>query len=121
MVARRLQPLLVSVDRHLAALEQISDVMSPAQASASARQAAALGITPRETTVIGLLAEGLTAAAIARRLAVSPHTVSKHQENVYRKLTTTDRLMTTVLRTLDLGIIVRPGPRGADHPPRGSV
>jgi DNA-binding NarL/FixJ family response regulator len=70
------------------------------------QRAAELGLTPRELTVLALLAEGLTAAAIARRLAISPRTVNKHQENLYRKLGTTDRL-TTVILAQDLGLVNR--------------
>jgi DNA-binding NarL/FixJ family response regulator len=46
--------------------------------------------------VLQLLAEGLPAKVIARRLGVATRTVSKHLENMYRKLGTSDRL-TTVL------------------------
>jgi len=70
------------------------------------QRAAELGLTPRELTVLTLLAEGMTAAAIARRLTISPRTVNKHQENLYRKLATTDRL-TTVLLAQDLGLVHR--------------
>jgi DNA-binding NarL/FixJ family response regulator len=63
-------------------------------------------LTPRELTVLTLMAEGLTAAAIARRLGISPRTITKHQENLYRKLGTSDRLG-AVLRGLDLGVISR--------------
>jgi DNA-binding NarL/FixJ family response regulator len=71
-------------------------------------RAAQLGITPRELAVLSLLAAGLTAAAMARRLRISVHTVSKHQQNLYRKLDTGDRL-TTVLQARQLGIIGEPG------------
>ncbi|GLZ28025.1 hypothetical protein Lesp02_02150 [Lentzea sp. NBRC 105346] len=64
-----------------------------------------LGITPRELDVLQLLCEGLTADAIARRLDVSARTVTKHQERLYRKLGTSDRL-TTVLRAQRLGIVI---------------
>jgi DNA-binding CsgD family transcriptional regulator len=71
-----------------------------------AQRAAELRITPREATVLMLLADGLTAAAIARRLSISPHTVTKHQENTYRKLGTSDRL-TTILRAQEFGLVRR--------------
>jgi len=44
------------------------------------------------------------AAAIARRLAISPRTVTKHLENLYRKLGTCDRL-TTVLTAQRLNLV----------------
>ncbi|GIJ45974.1 hypothetical protein Val02_28600 [Virgisporangium aliadipatigenens] len=54
-------------------------------------------LTPREREVLGLLGEGLTAAAIAHRLGVSRRTVTKHQEKLYRKMGTADRLGTVLL------------------------
>jgi DNA-binding NarL/FixJ family response regulator len=66
-------------------------------------------LTPRELTVLTLIAEGLTAAAAARRLGVSPRTVAKHQQNLYRKLGTSDRLV-TVLRGQALGLLASPAP-----------
>ncbi len=44
------------------------------------------GLTPRETEVLRLVAEGLTNAQIAERLVVSPHTVHRHVTNVLGKL-----------------------------------
>ncbi|GAA2208799.1 hypothetical protein GCM10009850_042570 [Nonomuraea monospora] len=64
-------------------------------------------LTPREHSVLRLLAEGLTAKEMARRLGVSPRTVGKHQENLYRKLRTSDRL-TAVLRGYALGLLAFP-------------
>ncbi|MBW6440122.1 helix-turn-helix transcriptional regulator [Actinoplanes hulinensis] len=68
--------------------------------------AAAAGVTPRELAVLRLLAQGWTAVAIGRRLAIHPCTVSKHQQNLYRKLGTNDRL-TTVLHAQMLGLLDR--------------
>ncbi|HEX4703720.1 MAG TPA: helix-turn-helix transcriptional regulator [Pseudonocardiaceae bacterium] len=60
-------------------------------------------LTPRESEVLDLLCTGLSAAVISRRLGLSPRTVTKHQERLYRKLGTSDRL-NTVLRAKALGI-----------------
>jgi DNA-binding NarL/FixJ family response regulator len=49
-------------------------------------------LTPREHAVLTLLADALTAGAIARRLGISKRTVHKHVQNLYRKLGTSDRL-----------------------------
>ncbi|WP_157767736.1 helix-turn-helix transcriptional regulator [Actinosynnema pretiosum] len=61
-------------------------------------------LTQRERTVLVVLAEGLTADAIARRLDISPRTVHRHLQHLYRKLGTTDRLA-TVLRAQELGLL----------------
>jgi DNA-binding NarL/FixJ family response regulator len=62
------------------------------------------GPTRRERAVLALLADGLTAVAIARKLTISPRTVHHHLENLYRKLGTSDRLA-TVLRAKTLGLV----------------
>ena len=61
-------------------------------------------LTPRELTVLGLLVEGLTAGAIARRLTIGERTVQKHLEHAYTKLGVGDRL-SAVLRAQHLGLI----------------
>jgi pimeloyl-ACP methyl ester carboxylesterase len=43
-------------------------------------------LTSRELEVAGLIAEGLTNKAIARRLSVAPRTAEAHVENIRRKL-----------------------------------
>ncbi|MFQ6195568.1 response regulator transcription factor [Streptomyces sp. NPDC000405] len=96
--ATRIQPLLTAADRHIRELRRL-------------RETAAAGptpprhdLTPRELTVLVLLAEGLTASGIARRLAISPHTVNRHLEKVYRKLGTNNRV-STVLTAKHAGIV----------------
>lgn len=64
-------------------------------------------LTERERDVLRLMAEGLIAQAIGHRLGVSARTVTKHQERIYRKLDTCDRL-TTVLRAQEAGVVLRP-------------
>jgi DNA-binding CsgD family transcriptional regulator len=61
-------------------------------------------LTRQESAVLGYLADGLTASAIARRLGASPATVRKHLQNVYAKLGISDRLG-AVLRARDLGLL----------------
>jgi len=72
------------------------------------RRAAEIGLTPRELTVLALLAEGLTAGALARRLGISARTALKHLENIYRKCGTSDRL-STVLLAQALGLVPQSG------------
>jgi len=43
-------------------------------------------LTPREAQVLELLAAGYRHVEVAERLGVSPHTVSSHAKNIYRKL-----------------------------------
>ena len=43
-------------------------------------------LTARQQQVLRLVAEGLTDAAIGRRLGCSPRTVDKHLEHIYRIL-----------------------------------
>ena len=59
--------------------------------------------------VLGLLAEGLTAVAVARRLAMAERTVNKHLANIYARLGCHDRV--SAVRTAErLGMLppVRP-------------
>jgi DNA-binding CsgD family transcriptional regulator len=43
-------------------------------------------LTRREAEVLQLLAAGYRQVQVAERLSVSPHTVSSHAKNIYRKL-----------------------------------
>jgi DNA-binding NarL/FixJ family response regulator len=113
-LACRVQPLLTRLDRHLTELQRLRDSVPLARtAICPEERAAELCITPRELTVLALLAEGLTATAIARRLGITPHTVTKHQENLYRKLATKDRL-TTVLIAQSLGLVAARTPNRSE-------
>jgi DNA-binding NarL/FixJ family response regulator len=57
-----------------------------------------------ELAVLGLVADGLTAAAAARRLVGDERTVHKHLERVYAKLGVSDRV-SAVLRAQRIGIL----------------
>ena len=48
-------------------------------------------LTPREQEVLGLMAEGLSAPAIGRRLYLATATVKSHQARIYEKLGVADR------------------------------
>ena len=105
-LARRLQPVLIGLERQAAELARWEQRRIPSPRCATDTRAAVgdARLTGRELTVLALLAEGLTAAAIGRRLVISPRTVHKHLEHVYAKLGTADRL-TTVLRAQHAGLL----------------
>jgi two-component system nitrate/nitrite response regulator NarL len=60
-------------------------------------------LTPRERQLLGLLAEGVPTAAMARRLGVAPKTVSNTLSTVYAKLGVTNRTE-AALRARDAGL-----------------
>ncbi|MBT2383500.1 response regulator transcription factor [Streptomyces sp. ISL-11] len=91
--AARIQPLLLSADNHA---EELTRLRAPAAAGTGLVTATEHGLTPREQTVLGLVAQGLTADVIGRRLTISPHTVNRHLEKIYRKLGTNNRVSTVV-------------------------
>lgn len=71
-LARRVQRLIVGLDRQAVALTRWQHRATPADAGAVA---ALVRLTPRELAVLSLVADGLTAAATARRLVVAERTV----------------------------------------------
>jgi two-component system, NarL family, nitrate/nitrite response regulator NarL len=48
-------------------------------------------LTPREREILGLISEGLSNKAMARRLGISVHTVKFHLESLFTKLDATSR------------------------------
>jgi DNA-binding CsgD family transcriptional regulator len=80
-VAELVRPVLTQVTRHhTAALQAGAQPRGPTPA-----------LTDRERAILPLLARGQTATHIARQLSISPRTVQKHVEHVYRKLGVHDR------------------------------
>jgi DNA-binding CsgD family transcriptional regulator len=67
-------------------LQRIREMSKLRRAVAHTDPAELNQLTPRETEIVELVAAGLTNAAIAERLWISPGTVKKHLENVYAKL-----------------------------------
>lgn len=88
-----LQPILTGLALHFG----IAKSNNGAIVDGSARD-----LTSREIAILKLLSQGLTAEGLARRLGISPRTVGKHLEHIYRKLDVRDRLM-AVETARDLG------------------
>ena len=62
------------------------DTPAPAETPDAELLAAHLGLTPRESEVLTLIAEGLSNAEIARRLVVSEATVKSHVNHLLAKI-----------------------------------
>jgi len=69
-------------------------------------------LTERETDVLNALSRGYTYAEVADRLGISPHTVTTHIKNSYRKLAV-HTAAAAVTRAAELGLLLK-----ADHGPR---
>jgi DNA-binding CsgD family transcriptional regulator len=107
-LARRVQRLIVGLDRQAAALMRWQSRAAEAVSAVDAASVASdVRLTPRELSVLTLVADGLTAAATARRLMVAERTVHKHLERVYAKLGVSDRV-SAVLRAQRLGVLPEP-------------
>jgi DNA-binding NarL/FixJ family response regulator len=90
------------LDRHvesLAGLDQCSETQ---------------GLSGREIAVLRLLADGGTACSIGTQLGISPRTVQKHLERIYRKLGVTDRVR-AVREGEKMGVVPPVGGPGGMH------
>ena len=83
-VAGQIQRMVIGLDRQVGLYRRLtgSDPCRGVDA----------GLTPRELSVLALLAEGLPTQIIAHRLGCSPRTIYKHLERTYRKLGVSDRI-----------------------------
>jgi DNA-binding CsgD family transcriptional regulator len=75
-------------------------------------------LTEREIQILRLVADGRTNVSIAHALQVSPRTVAKHLEHIYRKLGVSSRAA-AVSRMTRPGQARPPGQPGMDRPPGG--
>ncbi len=88
---------LITIDPALAASLIIPE--------ASSEEPLAEALTPRETEVLQLLAEGLPNKQIARQLAISPNTVKFHINSILTKLSAQSRTE-AVVRATRSGLII---------------
>jgi DNA-binding NarL/FixJ family response regulator len=74
------EPLRIEVDDRVLVIELVDEALLLEEQGRVPR------LTPRESQILELVAEGRTNGEIAERLWVSPLTVRRHLENVYAKL-----------------------------------
>jgi DNA-binding CsgD family transcriptional regulator len=116
-LATRIWRLLTGLDRQIgavAAMRRSPDVGMAEPCSPGSP------LTPREASVLHLLARGLTARAIGHQLLIGERTVHKHLERIYAKLDVTDRL-SAVLRAQHLGLLPPIAPSRLARVARGPV
>ena len=87
----------LSLDRAVAEARAVAaDVGRAAEAEPDTRRSdPAGGLSPRESEVLGLVAQGMTSAQVAQRLHVSPRTVNAHLNSIYGKLGVSSRSAAT--------------------------
>ncbi|MDX6307882.1 MAG: hypothetical protein QOI06_928 [Nocardioidaceae bacterium] len=79
--------------------EAVNAVLRATGHRAPARREGPGGLTVREVEVLALVARGLANKEIARRLGVTPKTVSNHVEHIYTKLGVGSRASATLYAT----------------------
>ena len=77
------------------------------QRASRTRAGGPVGLTARESDVLGLLAQGLPNKAIAAQLGISPKTVGNHIEHIYTKLGVTNRAG-AAMRAMEHGVVGAP-------------
>ncbi|MDQ7992200.1 MAG: helix-turn-helix transcriptional regulator, partial [Propionicimonas sp.] len=77
---------------------------APADADRARPGSGVRAITPRETDVLRLVADGLTNGEVAVRLVLSEHTVHRHMANAMAKLDVSTRAA-AVARATSLGLL----------------
>jgi DNA-binding CsgD family transcriptional regulator len=110
-IAGTVQHLLIRLDNHINHYRRWRTGSTLSSTGLDAVMAD-LRLTPREITVLTLLAEALPAKQIAGRLGISCRTVHKHVENLYRKLGSGDRIA-AVRRAQSAGILPNPETRNS--------
>jgi DNA-binding NarL/FixJ family response regulator len=90
-------PISSAIARHLLRRYQSAPARSAGPASGDGPPREGPGtepaspLTPRETEVLQLIAKGLAYQRIAQTLGLSPHTITSHVKQIYRKLAVNSR------------------------------
>lgn len=84
-------PLSPKIARYLLKRFAPTQPEAPKQPPAES-EAGAEKLTPRESEILGLIAEGNSVAATATALQLSPHTVATHVKHIYGKLAVSSRV-----------------------------
>ncbi len=79
--------------------DTVNAVLAAAGHRAPARRERPGGLTAREVEVLSLLARGYSNKAIAKRLFITPKTVSSHVEHIYSKIDVSSRARATHFAT----------------------
>jgi DNA-binding NarL/FixJ family response regulator len=95
--------LAPTVTRRL--ISEFTQLRPQADAAANAAATALAALTPRETQVLRLMAEGLSNPEIGRRLVVTEETVKTHVSRVLAKLGLRDRTQ-AVVTAYESGLVV---------------
>ena len=96
----------------MTALERARQRQCARESLATAASGAVADLTDREIGVLRLAALGRTNSAIARALDISPRTVAKHLEHIYRKLDVNGRTSAAVFAALTDGVQGKRTPAG---------
>lgn len=103
-------PISSAIARHLLRRFRAAPASSPAADAAT--RAGDSPLTPREGEVLALIAKGLSYQRIAEALGMSPHTVTSHIKQIYRKLAVNSR-GEAVFEALQLGLLPGAAPPGS--------
>ncbi len=105
---------VVAAARHSAASPRAFAAGDLADAMRRRMEPAGPRLSPRETQVLALLAEGLGVAAIARRLYISESTTKTHISKLYEKLGAANRAQ-ALMGALRAGLISSDSPTDVRH------
>jgi DNA-binding NarL/FixJ family response regulator len=95
---------LIEALRSVAAGGHYVDPDLAAQLSGDAELSRLTVLSPRESEILGLLAEGLNGQAIAKRLFLSPETVRTHVRNATTKLGARTRVQAVAMMVRSRGV-----------------